>query len=1155
MSVIKPIQEAFREIFPATTGKQLVDITVVFRDFVAKLILTKDEAANLKTTFKGIFSIFSIVFALVKGMISTFFNMFSIVQGGTGGFLALTAVVGAFISKINDLVVKTGAIKAFFDGMNKAKQNVLGPLVKFISMLAIAFASLFQGDTSGFVTKMGVAFSGLIAVFNGVRANILNMLGNISKVTGAVGKFLSSLGLKALAPVITAFNSVSAMVKKLQGQLSFKIDFTGMFKGLSSGVATGASGTLSIFSDVGKKLQSVWDGVTNAFSKVGNVLGKILHPINQVFSAIGDKLTEYIKGLNMQDAVALLNTGFFIAMYAALRKFLSNMGGLIKSVSGTFNALTSSLKTMQQSVKAKIILEIAASVGVLVAALYVLSTLDPTRLGAGLAGIAALMIMITATMKSMLTMTKQGEGDSWKTTGKAGANLMLAGGALILMSTAILILASAVKKLGSLSPVQLAQGLASVGTILASLSLFTKMAEANKGGMAQSGGLILLAIAIRILSSSVITLGQTDTGVLIKGILALGVVLTLLTGMVKLVNGTIGMVQAAAGILILSFALMSLSIAIRIYAAMDYGVMTKGLLLMIATLGTIGLAMRTFPPNMPATAAGLLIVSGALLVISGVLKILGAMSVAEIAKSIITLGLALGIIAIAVNAMTGAMAGAAALVVVAFALTGFAVVLKILGSLSWESIAKGLVAISAVFLILGVAGLLIGPVVPILFALGITMMLLGTAMLVAGAGFALFAVGFAMFATIGTAGFAVLMAGFTSLLGLIPLFAQQIGLGMLAFAKVIGGAGPTLVTALTTILLSLLTALNNIIPPLVYTMGVLVISLVTKLVQLIPFLAAAGLQMIIGLMTALNSRVGDITAVGISIITNFLNALATGVPKLVAAAVNLLVAFVNSIGSPANIKKILDSAVGFVLNFVNGLSKAIDDHAAEIGTAAGKLAVAVGAGLVHGLGAAIREVAKHAGLIGGAILNKLADVLGAKSPSKEAYKFGMYTGQGLANGLKAYSGLASTAAEGVGSNAIDAMRKSISGVSDLITEPMDMQPTITPVLDLTKVQKDAGLISTLLPSQKISVGSAYSAASSLATPTTSTQMLNNNIKALASLVNTKPADDKKTAPRPVEFHIGTIQDGDSLLRRARANDRMLSLAEGGDSPQMVGVGI
>lgn len=41
-----------------------------------------------------------------------------------------------------------------------------------------------------------------------------------------------------------------------------------------------------------------------------------------------------------------------------------------------------------------------------------------------------------------------------------------------------------------------------------------------------------------------------------------------------------------------------------------------------------------------------------------------------------------------------------------------------------------------------------------------------------------------------------------------------------------------------------------------------------------------------------------------------------------------------------------------------------------------------------------------------------------------------------------------------------------------------------------------------------------------------------------------------TEPRPIQFHVGTVEDGDSLFRKARATDRMLAMAEGGDSQQV-----
>ena len=59
-SVIKPIYEAFREIFPPTTAQQLYDITENLRKFTANLKLSDTASANLKSTFKGLFAILDI---------------------------------------------------------------------------------------------------------------------------------------------------------------------------------------------------------------------------------------------------------------------------------------------------------------------------------------------------------------------------------------------------------------------------------------------------------------------------------------------------------------------------------------------------------------------------------------------------------------------------------------------------------------------------------------------------------------------------------------------------------------------------------------------------------------------------------------------------------------------------------------------------------------------------------------------------------------------------------------------------------------------------------------------------------------------------------------------------------------------------------------
>src|SRR6201999_329496 len=48
LAVLKPIRDAFHEIFPAVTGKQLADLSIALRDFTAKLKIGADTADKIK---------------------------------------------------------------------------------------------------------------------------------------------------------------------------------------------------------------------------------------------------------------------------------------------------------------------------------------------------------------------------------------------------------------------------------------------------------------------------------------------------------------------------------------------------------------------------------------------------------------------------------------------------------------------------------------------------------------------------------------------------------------------------------------------------------------------------------------------------------------------------------------------------------------------------------------------------------------------------------------------------------------------------------------------------------------------------------------------------------------------------------------------------
>ena len=107
LSIIKPVKEAFREIFPPMTAQQLYNITDALKNLTAHLKLSDTNSENLKRTFKGLFAVIDIVkqafVAVAKGVGS--------LLGGTGdlagSILSVTARFGDWLVKLDETIKKT----------------------------------------------------------------------------------------------------------------------------------------------------------------------------------------------------------------------------------------------------------------------------------------------------------------------------------------------------------------------------------------------------------------------------------------------------------------------------------------------------------------------------------------------------------------------------------------------------------------------------------------------------------------------------------------------------------------------------------------------------------------------------------------------------------------------------------------------------------------------------------------------------------------------------------------------------------------------------------------------------------------------------------------------------------------------------------------
>lgn len=945
ISILKPIKDAFREIFPATTGKQLYEMTVTFRDFMERLKLGGQTMENLKRTFAGVFAIFGIGWEIVKQVVKTIFGLFGEVGKGAGGFLKVTASIGDFLVGLHKAIKEGDGLKKFFQGIG----TVLAIPIKLIQKLAGFLGDLFKGSD-----------------------------------TGNAGKQV--------------------------GELTDK---------------------LSPMAKIGEMVSNAWERVTGVMDKVWNGVQKVGSKIADFFHNFGSGIGTELQNLDLSTIFAGINTGLFAGLVLMLKNFLGNFGGggggLFDGISDAIEGFTDTLGAMQHALNAAALLQIAIAVGILALSMNTLSKIDAeglTRASAaisvmfgqllgslavfnkfiGAAGFAKLpfvmgsLILLAGAVLILSQAVKQLAGLDWNELAKGltglavtlgllvgslklmpnPAGLISTGIGIIALATGVKILASAVGDMSGLGWNELAKGLVGVGAILGGLILFTKFAGANKGGLIQGAGIILLAAGIKILASAVKDLSGLSWNEIAKGLVSLAGAMAIITAALFIIPPTAPI--AALGVLGVAISLGMIAKALDKMGQMSWEEIAKGLVAMLGALTIISAALWIIPPTAPIAAAGVLLVAMSLEQIAGFLERVSQFSWEEIGKSMVVLAGTLGIIALAMLAMITALPGAAATLIVAAALAILAPILMKFGEMSWEEIGKGLLMLAGVFVIFGAAAALLTPVIPMMIGLAAAVTLLGIGLLAAGAGVFLFATGLTALAAAGTAATAAIVGIVAGLIGLIPLVMKQIGLGLIAFAEVIGNAGPAILKAIRAVLNALIDAIVQLTPKIINTLFKMLSMLVDTMLKYVPHMVDSGLKLIKGVLDGIAKNIGGV----------------------VDSATKVVVAWIN--GVARNLPKVLDAGANLVIKFINGLANTIRSRSSELGAAGANLSTAIIEGMARGLFSGVGTVISAAKRVASSALSAAKSVLGIHSPSKEFEKVGKYVNDGFKKGLDGNKG-------------------------------------------------------------------------------------------------------------------------------------------------------
>ena len=668
-SLMEVAGEMWAEVFPSSTSDDIYNFIVAINDLSESALNFVQNNETLKTVLKGFFSVLHTGLEIVLGIGSTIKGVATGVLDGLGIDLGdIAGKVGTAAIKFNEWASSInlfGRVASIIGGTAKTvagfvrnlfDQFVQIPFVsKNITRFKYAFKQVFEGlpdyidggltAISDFIKRIedmgGLNLDNFGAVFKDFKENVL-------------GYFLNFPGFKA---VKNAFKRMLGDVKSgLKGGVEIAGDYI-------TNLRAKLEGTFA-----GKVLGFVVDTVTQVKDTIAHVMENGLD-MGQIFGKIGDFIGGFFDFLSNIPFAKIGKIAAIAAPILVLVKIVQKVKGLfgfIGTIKDTFSSIGDAFSNFTENGiqgllfgkgrsnkiadMAALFKNFAIAIGVLVAGLYVLSTIDTAKLFTSVGALAALAVILGGIS---IAMAKFGKGMG---VGK--------GVGLILVSAAIAIMAGIVKQLSELDNSQILRGtiaVAALGAILTAIGVL--MANFGSGfGLGNGLGFILVSAAISILAGIVKQLSAFSDEELARGttaVAALGAILTAIGVIMGQAGGKFGVGQGL-GLILASAAITILAGVVKQLSAFSDEELKRSLIT-IAILGAVLAAVAAVVGNFGGDfgvgkGVGLVLASAAIAILGNVaaqLSTLDASGLENAEKAIAIMGACLAAMAAIVGNFGG----------------------------------------------------------------------------------------------------------------------------------------------------------------------------------------------------------------------------------------------------------------------------------------------------------------------------------------------------------------------------------------------------------------------------------------------------------------------------------------------------------------------
>jgi hypothetical protein len=236
---------------------------------------------------------------------------------------------------------------------------------------------------------------------------------------------------------------------------------------------------------------------------------------------------------------------------------------------------------------------------------------------------------------------------------------------------------------------------------------------------------------------------------------------------------------------------------------------------------------------------------------------------------------------------------------------------------------------------------------------------------------------------------------------------------------------------------------------------------------------------------------------------------------LVSAGVRAASKFVSAVAHGA--AELTEKGAQAIIDFCNGVARAIRSKDDEMGRAGANLASAIIGGMANGIAAGAGRIVSALGGVVGRAISSAKKKLHIGSPSRVFYEIGEWVMIGLANGITdGTDGVVRTMED-----ATTAIIDSISTIPDAMDGLLDTEPVITPILDLTAVQTGADQMSNIVATTPVVASASYGQATSISSEQAAQATQEPSVAPGGTLVQFEQNNYSPTALTEVEIYRQT----------------------------------